>query len=191
MEARPHILNFDNYCNVISNYLKSSEKGAYTLCLWTGATLKRLPEDSDLGLVVGEDGNIVPAMPEDLHAEVLREELLGDLKLVDEDGDDRRERSLGHKYNIRSFPPKPKVTDEMKATDPALARAWSGPSKDGLYGVYPHSMMNENPASNIGLANILQKVFKERGVENESGKKYVLVMTDVNIYHRINKVQFI
>jgi hypothetical protein len=184
----PHIYNFDNYCNCISSYIKSSEKGAFAACLWTGVTLKALTPATDIDLVEEADGSIVPAMPKSLYTKQLFDGLVGWMRKIDGEGEDYDTGSFGKKYKVRSCPPKPVVSDEMRRDDPLLAEAMSGKSKDGLHNVYPAEVINHNPGSNVGLGHVLRKVYRERGVEDGTSNKYILMVTDCNIYHRINKV---
>jgi len=37
-----HIINFDNYSNIIAAYTPSLQAGAFHKCLWTGVTLRDL-----------------------------------------------------------------------------------------------------------------------------------------------------
>jgi hypothetical protein len=191
VEAGPHIYSFDNYNNDISSYIARSDKGAWQDCNWCGVTLKRLNEGTDLKLVYEDDGKtIVPAMPKSLYAKSLWDDLVSMVKKMDGEGANYHEASMTKEYNVRCCPPKPKVTEEMRQNDPVLAEGLSGYSKDGLHNVYPKEVIAHNPGSNNGLGRVLRHMYAGRGIEERTNNKYIICITDCNIYHRMNKVQF-
>jgi hypothetical protein len=188
VEAGPHIYSFDNYNNAIASYIARSDKGSYQGCNWCGVTLKKLLEATDMQLVKDDTGHIVPAMPKSLYKVELWDDLIELVDSVDEQGVNYYDRSMKKKYNVRCCPPKPKVTDEMKRDDPKLAAGISGDSKDGLHNVYPKEIIAHNPGSNNGLGRIMRHMYLGKGIKEGTNDKYVICVTDVNIYHRINKV---
>jgi hypothetical protein len=189
VEAGPHIYSFDNYNNAIAMYIARSDKGAYQDCNWCGVTLKKLLPGTDMKLVYERDGQtIVPAMPKSLYAEEIWDDLITLLEGIDDAGVNYHKDSMTKKYNVRCCPPKPKVTDEMKHDDPKLAAGLGGDSLDGLHNVYPKEIIPHNTGSNNGLGRIMRHMYAGRGIEEGTHDKYMICVTDCNIYHRINKV---
>jgi hypothetical protein len=128
-------------------------------------------------------------MPPSLYAVHLWNDLITLMDSVDYDGANYYESSLAKKYDVRCCPPKPVVTDEMKRDDPKLAEGLTGDSEDGLHNVYPKEVIPHNPGSNNGLGRVLRHMYSGRGIDEGTNDKYLISITDCNIYHRMNKVR--
>jgi hypothetical protein len=183
-----HVYNFDNYSNTIGRYLPSADKSAFANCLWTGVAIVPMPPGVSLD-IVKKDGITVPAMPDDLFSDELWGKLRDHLALVDGQGSDYLTHSRVKRWQVNNFPPKPKVenidADEFKDEVELLT---SGVSADGLGNVHPCDVLEHNNGSNIGLCQVMKHVLKEHGWDGQEGEKYVFLLSDMAIYHRVQKV---
>jgi hypothetical protein len=183
----PHIVNFDNYSNIIASYIATSDKGAYANCAWTGHTLRKLDVKYDMSHAF-KHHELVPAMPKTLFSDSLWATLVADLSAIDGHGSRYLASSHVNIHKVRSFPPKPKVCQELRDEDADLADLLESGSRDGLQDVYPSDISVENCGSNAGLAMIMRNIYRDYGALDGNCDDYIPIMTDVNIYHRIMKV---
>jgi hypothetical protein len=183
-----HVYNFDNYANTIGRYLPSADLTAYKNCLWTGVAIVRFPPGVSLD-IVKRGGVTVPAMPSSLFSDELWDKLRVKLEIVDAQGSDYLKTSRVKKWQVNNFPPKPKP-EHMDAADYAdeVELLTNGESADGLGNVYPCGILEHNTSSNLGLCRVMKHVMKEHDWDGREGDKYVFLMSDINIYHRIQKV---
>lgn len=186
----PHIYNFDNYSNLIASYIATSNKGAFQNCAWTGHTLRKLDPVYDMTWQWSR-GVLVPAMPDSLFADDLWQVFVDEMTTTDGGGSRYLLKSEVFKKNVRSFPPKPKVCQEMRDADPEMAELLEAGSRDSLDEVYPCDVTVENCGANLGLAKILQDIYTAYGVEDGGCDDYIPIMVDVNIYHRVLKVRWL
>jgi hypothetical protein len=190
------VVNFDNCCNDIAAYLPTSATGAYHACYWTGVTLKRMTRPSiDLSLVK-EGRAVVPAMPDSLFENSLWTKLITYMKDVDQLGSRYLCDAAVTTLRINSFPPKPTIKDlqDMELDSEhmdELKELLSEESVDGLSNVFPKSLLDFNVGSNYGLMNVLMEVSKDNQSGSAHAARYQIYLTDMNIHHRINKVNVI
>jgi hypothetical protein len=191
-----HVINFDNYAHTIAAHTPSTNKGAFNGCYWCGVALRAFTGTQsfpDLSLCHDDDGNLIPAMPPSLYADDLWHQLVDGMKLCDAGGSRYLRIADVTKMKVTTCPPKPllKDLDDMDLSENAAALLkdlLSGGSLDGLKEVFPADILDHNVGSNKGLMNIVRKLACDEGIHDSSATRYSIYLTDVNIYHRINKV---
>jgi hypothetical protein len=156
-------------------------------------TLKRLPQEGIDMRVVEVNGEVVPAMPKSLFTNDLWGQLMKMMTAVDEEGSQYLEHAFVTKMKVNSFPPKPSLTDladmELEAEELEEVKEVLGQeSIDGLQHVFPHAIIEPNIGSNKGLMDVLLEVSSKNKSGEANATRYQIYLTDVNIYHRINKV---
>jgi hypothetical protein len=197
VRAGNHIINFDNYAHTIAAHTPSTNKGAFNGNYWCGVALRTFNgsrEFPDLSLCYDDEDNIIPAMPPSLFDNGLWNQLVDAMKLCDAGGSRYLRRADVTKLKVTTCPPKPLLEDldEMHIEEDASVRLHeilNGGSLDGLKEVYPADILEHSVGSNKGLMNIVRGLACDEGIHDESATRYSIYLTDVNIYHRINKVR--
>lgn len=159
---------------------------AWSNCLWTGvALIKFQPRDGvtiDTTLRIDDDGDVFPAMPDDIMStlpdcarkfeRVLRSRHL------------KYATSLCTIMGVTSNPIKPHVGEANPEVQDYLDL-----SSDGLGNFYPDKLLKLNIGSNLGLLRVLREFYENRllhvdGIETD----YHFITCDVNIYTRTLRV---
>jgi hypothetical protein len=190
------VINFDNYAHTIAAHTPSTNSGAFNGCYWCGVALRTFTGTrsfADLSLCYDAEDNIIPAMPPSLFSNELWNQLVDGMNLCDDGGSRYLKGADVTKLKVTTCPPKPllKDLDEMEISEEAavvLKEVLSGGSLDGLKEVYPADILEHNVGSNKGLMKIVRKLACDEGIDDSSGTRYSIYLTDVNIYQRINKV---
>lgn len=130
---------------------------------------------------------MVPAMPATLFSNYLYQKLSDEMVITDNEGSRYLTKSMVYNAQVRSFPPKPKISEALRQSDPELVELLEAGSQDSLDEVYPSDVSVENCGSNLGLAGILKGIYTDYGVENGDNDYYIPILVDVNLYHRMLK----
>ena len=158
--------------------------GAWADCLWTGEAFRAYTGTVPVSMsIMYNEGDIVPAMPDDLfdkesEFKVCWKGALADLTY--------HAKSKLVKWSIRTVPIKPDATLAVEKI------RWRNALKSdcsSLKTLYPHCIIRKNIGSNKGLAEIMRDHYTSNGQDVE-GKcdKYSAFIVDENIYMRILKV---
>ena len=190
-----HVLNFDNYAHTIAAYVPSIDDGAFHNCSWAGVTLRKL-DGVDLSLRRPQSNlpqQTLAAMPDSLYADSLFSALGNELASVDSESSNYLKGSLVYRYKVNSYPPKPSLADIVDGDLPEeefeeLAEVLSGEALDGMAEVYPADILDHSVGSNDGLMDLVLKFMKGKHTGPAPCTDYSVWLTDINIYHRINKV---
>ena len=129
------------------------------------------------------NGEIIPALPDDLFAPAAVDELKSDfLKACAVVGESYLSKSLVHLFNVNNVPPKPSV-------DPSAHPVWSKylRSRDSsLKKLHPQDIIPLNPAADVDLLRLMGMLHRES--EDMVSPSYRVILCDVNIFNRALKV---
>ena len=182
--TRPHVVWLDNFSKIYGRQMPNIDIGAWADCLWTGEAFRAYTGTVPVSMsIMYNEGDIVPAMPDDLfdkesEFKACWEGALADLTY--------RAKSKLVKWSIRTVPIKPDATLAVEKI------RWRNALKSdcsSLKTLYPHRIIRKNIGSNKGLAEIMRDHYTSNGQDVE-GKcdKYSAFIVDENIYMRILKV---
>lgn len=196
VRAGNHIINFDNYAHTIAAHTPSTNKGAFNGNYWCGVALRSFKgtrDFPDLSLCYDDENKLIPAMPPSLYNTFLWDQLLDHMKTCDARGSRYLQGADVTKLKVTTCPPKPLLEDldDMDISEDAavlLNQLLTSGSLDGLQDVFPADILDHSVGSNKGLLKVVRNFACDEGIHDESATRYSIYLTDVNIYHRINKV---
>jgi hypothetical protein len=174
----------DNFSKTLGRQLPSIQVGAWANCLWTGVALRQC--DVGLGisitLVTDQDGQTIPAMPEDPFEYVAQVEAMWtkyrpDLRYS--------ESSMMVRWRVASVPVKPALHN----VDDENYRQALRDKACGLDTMYPKELIAENIGALIGFARVMRTHYVDKKQEREGEcKRYTVFNVDIKIYEMMVKV---
>lgn len=185
VEKGPHTVWIDNFSKVHGCKIPNIDIGAWRDCLWTGVALKKYVGAVPVSTAVQVDpeGNIVPAMPDDLFEKERRFVKLFDRHKVT--ATSYQTDSLVRQWKVNTVPLKPVAA----RVDNDQWRAALQGDQDKLSVMYPKELIAENIGSNLGLASVMREHYESRQQHIEGMcEDYSALNVDENIFMRIIKV---
>ena len=176
-----HVLWLDNFSKTIARSIPTEQKGTYTPALWTGiAAFRGDTLELDDSVVIDDDGNVVPAMPDCILQQ--KNSVIDGIEFIMQQGMFYNDRSLIKNYDVRTVPPKvdTKMYPEMKQIIDSGAHS--------LQNVVPVTLSKENIGSNRGLIAVIRELYDEYNMGDESCERYLTLNADENIFWRVLKV---
>ena len=181
VQSGPHVIWIDNFSKILSRAIPSEQKGLYTSALWTGvAAFSGNTADIDDSVRVDNQGDIVPAMPDNLLQ--YKDAVASGVRATMRKGQFLYTDSLCNQYDVRTIPPK---------MDCKRFPALCGVVDDGsstLNSVHPVDMLPQNIGSNRGLISIIRSFYENYKMDTEDCDRYLTINADENIFWRILKV---
>jgi hypothetical protein len=176
-----HVLWVDNFSKTIARTIPTEKKGTYTPALWTGtAAFKGDTAGISDTIVVGVNGDVVPAMPDSLLT--YKYQVIAGVEYVMGQGMFYDSQSLMRKYDVRNVPPKVDTRRHPEMKDVIDDGASS------LANVLPVTLSKENIGSNRGLIAVIRELYVEYGMGSEECTRYLTLNLDENIFWRVLKV---
>jgi hypothetical protein len=186
-EALPHTIWLDNFSKIYSKKMPNLTAGAYALCHWTCKAVRTSSVEFDITVMTDDDGNRIPAMPDDLFGE--EQNLLAKMDgLADVFPLDYYSESAVIKWKVFNVPPRP---------DPTLApiQYFQGlrSRQDTVKGKHfiPAGIIKLNINSNEDLCRIMRLHYEKKNMHRTNAlecQTYSVFNTDMAIFHRILKV---
>jgi hypothetical protein len=174
----------DNFSKTLGRQLPSIQVGAWSNCLWTGVALRQC--DVRLGislkLMTNEDGETIPAMPEDPF------EYVSDVTKMwtkYRPGLDYRDNSMMVRWKVCSVPIKP----ALHLVDDDSYRQALKDKACGLDTMYPKELVAENIGALVGFARVMRTHYEDKKQDREGEcKQYTVFNVDIKIYEMMVKV---
>ena len=161
--------------------MPTTGKDVFSSCLWTGcAAFSTDNTQLDMSIKYSPNGQIVPAMPDDLL--VGRDTVVEGIRYTLRNCRKYYERSEVKRYDVRNIPLK---IDTKKF--PHLAHIVDH-DKNTTKIVHPVKLIELNIGSNHGLISILRQMYEAEGMHNRTCARYHVLNVDENIYWRTMKV---
>ena len=182
VQSGPHVIWIDNFSKILSRSIPSEQKGLYTSALWTGvAAFSGDTADLDDGVRVDGQGDIVPAMPDNLLQ--YNDAVMNGIRATMRTGQYLYSNSLCEQYDVRTIPPKL----DCKRFPELCGIVDDGSST--LSSVHPVDMLPQNIGSNRGFISIIRSFYEHYKMDTDDCKRYLTINADENIFWRILKVR--
>lgn len=187
MEDNACVIWIDNFNQNWANGTVTSAKNIYTDCNWTGVGMKEfngIDGPDQPAFVIDQDH---PAMPNTMSC--LKDTLVKRIakRLPPMSADPGRDHnSYCDLWLINEVP---LILREQEGMTDALCNTLDqSKGADHLTFWHPKDLLPHNIGANIGLLNVIKQLVP--GVADGTGTqtKHIIVNSDCNIYHRINKV---
>lgn len=202
-----HVTWMDNYDAQFRHSKASLSRAQFKNINWTGVAVRQYMGDEiiDDALVRNANGEIFPAMPDNFlteeNVEAIYKFLINETQPhpaeIIVENQQRIEGMLQFKSLYPSsmlkhwqpdrVPLKPNVNN---ANVPEKYKAAIRKSPDTLANFYPKAIVNENPASQEGLINLIKDYFNTKVTSNNTQfpQRYLNLTCDENLYKRAMRV---
>lgn len=184
LEARPHLMWFDNFSKLFARTMPDISNGVVSQCLWTGVALMEWKGDADLTLnrVHYGNGEYMSASPPRLFTAYFDRCCIEAVIELDGAGMFYLDNSICVQYNVNNVPCKPVVDAEE---EPELAD-WLSKRSDGMRNCHPKKLIKKNIGSTRGMLQIMRTYMFE--IEATRPQKYGVILADIDIFCAIQKV---
>ena len=188
VQAGAHTLWIDNFSKNRRWDIPDLMKGVFHQGLWTGFAVRRGPRDLTMALITGDDGTVIPAMPEKPldRVDTLRRYLLKQW-FKDEKSELWYDRSLGVKWRTHNVPLRPRTENVDSKYRKRLDRR-----ADSLENLHPWKVEDINVGENMGFARVMRTLYdehnREEAVAGPVGTEDTAIVMDVDLFDKAVKV---